>query len=82
MPTVTVFNWMFPVTECLLYYPCCDVLLFIFRTDLVSTGLSKPGSIVENLKKISKNGEERCVGFLMAKIFKLNELVCATRYAI
>ena len=54
-------------------------IMFIFRTDLVSTGLSKPSSIIENLKKVSKNGEDRCVGFLMAKIFKLNELVCTTR---
>jgi hypothetical protein len=45
----------------------------------VSTSLSTPTQIVENLKTASRDGAEICVGPTVAKIFKLAQMLSSTR---
>ena len=53
--------------------------MFNYRSDLVSASLSQPSQIVENLKSVGQDKVDVCVGYVVAKFFKLAHLLSSAR---
>jgi hypothetical protein len=47
---------------------------------LVSNGLTKPVAVVEALERLAEVGDVKCVGFVLAEMFRLAKLLSPQRF--